>query len=849
MINTQNKIGFVKYGPGPIPKERFLRGGEFDVWPHEVAVLDVLDYDKHKVRVYGPKKWSVDKPWFRAQSTRLVILSTGIQRFPFGPEPFDHPVKLLGEKVGITISSAVQYHLVENVIEAALQRRLDRDPDSLYGMEEDLIDCVHKAFAAVCEGTPLPLLQAAYASTIELAVKRQLDHDGWARRELAIEFDEIQISSISSTSWPEVSSSQAPFVTYRGPLELSMNCFPEVKQNREYQLVFEVKREQLGLLPSTDKALNPGRYALSGLPVQGRELPHELEVIVLSLSQRDLNLDVKTSHYFEFEDGTSGWRDFTVSLVLRYQISPEYFDKMDFDTVGSHLDSLGRQITTKCEGRLRNVPALAFQAKDGLSWLLEEEMLQTQPFEEKMGVHLISLHVTDIKGLPSGFRTLELIPPKDAILVAGRLEQLVDPSCTKIQVRSGTFVLYSEDKGLRLSEDKSPRQSKDTGLRLLNPGSYHIEWHLFDPNTEVTVVSQQETTYRVTHSITRTLTLGSTPAPVRIHFTVEIGYQADIKNRDLANLASLRDIWKTKDDLEKWLDGRVHSAIEQACRKEGLGTQLTAEPGTLAGAVFQLLQEDMTDSGLVLKRVDVLDIQLDEEIYQQVKRQIDRLLQAETDREVVARISPIQQLALRDEKEYAKVINNLLVDVSVAVERGESVENAMRGALLTFQDVSGATSQTPRPSESQDTDALAVSRRRTSPKRKDDVGPPDSNEAAGEEIESEVASAATLNPQLERDIETCNAIDGVKVFLDREKGEVNFVVKVPSGRIHLTLKDFRHYPDCEPMAEETCTLVQRGAEDRSIEIALRSLEDWKPGDSIEQVARELVKRASELSVQ
>jgi hypothetical protein len=844
MQTTQGAIGFVKYKPGPLQEVNWF-GGVFRVWEDQVAIVDFLRDGRHNVEVFGPGRHNLPRSWLSAKDVKLTILSTGEQAFEL-KETFEHEVQLAHKpKVSIPVAATLRFRLINQpaVIKAALDQQLARNEETLENLNDLLAQYARDAFRAVCQSTNLRLLQVPDGKRpFGDAVKSYLDIDGQVRRNLAIEITAVHIESLTLSAIPLPVPPAADFISYRGPLELAPNCrLASDGPGTPSKLRFEVMRDQLALLQIEGRtvSLAPGLHDMRQAPLSDAGT----EVIVLCLAHRDLAMDVEVPYVFHFMDGTSGERNITASVVLRYHISSSHAGVITFDTADQWLGQLERDMQEGCRRILSRAPVPSLRSNTDISKFLRDGLLETQPFEKTLGVHIVSAHITEIRNIPID---IPIPIPEDRRLVSiVALGALIDPGDMYVQVPLGQVAL------LQLGDE----------IRLLPAGSHQktiIESTTGDINihSQVKLFDTENIPLTLTHTFKPILPLPEGAAALPISLTVTVQYELDLSAPDDPDsLDKMNRIPAIKNRWQESLERIVQGVVEGACLDEGPAL-LRGDTRALGEEVKRRIAAGLAAYGLRVTIVDVTNLETPPELYEAVmlhhqqnlltwaliaeerRKLISALADAEAQHEWAARIPALTlPLLLKNAPDTLReFLNNSLVPVGFMADRGAEGEQIAKAveAIKKLIDTSPGGTPPPALTSGQDIDLSLKSQ----VERGDGIISAIQEQYAaalptGAQTRSIASSLPTI---LLEHIEEANRRTGVNVLI--KGGDIVIVIKVPDkGRLRLLLRDLDDYPDVEPMLVEGSMCPIDGEEQKN-RPSLRSLADWHPGSTILDVVEE-----------
>lgn len=872
MIDTRNVIGFVKDGPRLLDNAGFFGGSTFTVWPNQVAIVDILRRGRAEVAVFGPGIHSVNKAWFASQEARLTILSTS-------EEParivltVNRGIALPGNPtIPVPVSATVRFRLVSHEVERALKGLLERDASKLTNIEHTLRQYIENAFEEVIRSTHLLVLRDA-KRTVEDRIKSYLHADRRARDDLAIDIIAVHIEQLSPGAVPAVAAPDAPFIVYRGPLDLAPNCGLFRGRALTPELKLEVKPDQVGLLRSGDQSvLTRGTYDMSRPPLD--EPGHE--IIVLSTAHYDLPFTIQTRHLFQFDDGTRSDSEISADIVLRYQINPRYLDAITFDTATNLLDNLRRKVTEVCSAFLREAPSRALYANTVLSQILRDYLLQEQPFELVLSVRVLDAHVTAIHGLPELGDAVAQLP------VASRpVESLLDPTGRSLQIPANAVVVIRDQ----------------SGRRLLETGRYQFSELGLMASDHVRLISTEEYKLEVQHTFSPMLSLMGSEAPLEVKLTAVIYYRPDLSRSDDQRTLAAMDNFSLDEDLRRdSIRFRVEAAIEDVCQRNVLAL-LKKQTTDISEEMERQLSRDPANAGLQL-RVVVVNIEHPPELYAEIlalhrerirliehagevrRKLIETIADAEGRRRFAERVPPVSlSMLLQPNSDGLRQWCNNALSAVAGLRSGEDMARAINDIIKSF---SGPPQMPPPPPSSANFDqmmrGILQASEQSTTKVIDDAtfdSPPHLQPAAGSAIltpppatlpPAQTGSAAPnqpspppaqvapsvpspLAPALLADVEACRQLAGVRVL--PPKGNTMTIVfdfeDGPVQRLRLALKDFDDYPYIQPVpVPGECRQITAEGEELSIRPRLAALAQWHPGSSLIDVAKEVLQRAGQI---
>jgi regulator of protease activity HflC (stomatin/prohibitin superfamily) len=847
MISTDKTIGFVKYGPGPL-QEVNLFGGHFKVWPDQLAIIDILWPGRHEVRIYKPGIHTVDKAWFTRQDLRLTILSTAEETTSLS-EPFGHTLGLMGKpRLAADVNATVRFRLMdrEQELKVAMASLLVREKEALGRLEEYLRQYSRDALRHEIEHTNLRVLQGDQRK-VEGQVRQYMVMDGRARNDLAIEIVAVHITSLRLSEPPVVPPPAAPFILYRGPIELAPNCRLVGGEGLSPDLKFELLRDQLALLHGESRPLlGPALHNMSHAAFSDPRA----EVIVLSLAHFNLAVEVTASHFFQFEDGTQGEHEITAGVKVIYQLSRARLDAITFDTAQDLRDQLAEQVNEVCRQMLRVAPYSALVANVALSDALRDLLLGKQPFEADLGVRIVNVYVTELRDIPP-VTTIHLEPGEQKLLIKARADQLMDPSGKWLQVPSGyVAVLTVNDEPLLLKQG-------DHQLSAVGP---------YNPTGEVKLLSLDQFPFEVQHefSVDVPLPEGLVQLPIRLVATVF--YQIALPDAgEVDGIEALERITANEARRKQIIETKTRGIIERASLSEGTAL-LRKDAMALAAEIKRQLTIPLLGSGLDLVDVMVTQIELPEDLYDMVmarhrqniitlealseerRKLLATVIDAEAQRAWAERIPAVTLplLMKQDPEGLRQFLANSLAVASTLVDRAGS-STGMAAAIEGMKALLGPSTVPPA--------AGGISFGNVS--RTVDI---DAQEAERTVQEIEAAYGATALPRgaaqegiivvppslpdiLYQHIAHVKQQPAVNVIVRGDS--ITIVVDTADSRVKVLLRDFGDYPECAPQLTRV-SVTAGEAEERVGRPSLDSLADWHTGSSLLDVVDEVTRHGLHL---
>jgi hypothetical protein len=867
MIDTHNVIGFVKDGPRLLDKTDFFGRSTFTVWPNQVAIVDILRLGRAEVEVFGPGIHSVNKAWFAAQEVRLTILSTS-------EEPIEiiltvnRRIALLGEPtIPIPVSATVRFRLVSHEIERALKGLLERDASKLTNIAHTLRQYIENGFEEVIRSTHLRILSDA-KRIVGDRIKSYLHADRRARDDLAIDIIAVDIKQLNLGEVPSVADPNAPFIVYRGPLDLAPNCNLFRGNGLIPELKLEVKPDQVVLLRDGDQSvLTNGIYEMSRPPLN----EPSREIIVLSTAHYDLPFTIETRHFFQFDDGTRSDVDISADIVLRYQINTASLEAITFDTATNLLDNLRRKVTEVCSGFLREAPSRALYANIALSQILRDYLLREQPFKYTLAIRVLDAHITAIHGLPELGDAVAQLP-----VVSRRIESLLDPTGRWLQIPANTVVVIRDQ----------------SGRRLLETGRYQFSELDLMGSDYVRIISTEEYKLEVQHTFSPMLSLMGSELPLEVKLTAVIYYRPDLSQpSDQRTLAAI-DTFPLDEDLRRdSIRFRVEAAIEDVCQRNALAL-LKKQNTEISEEIERQLSRDPVNAGLQL-RVVVVNTEHPPELYAEIlsihrerirliehagqvrRKLIDTIADGEGRRKFAERAPPFSlSMLLQPNSDGLRQWCNNALSAVAGLRSGEDMAKAIKVLMESFAGPPQVPLPPPSSADFEQTmhNILQTSEQsvknvidnltfESSPRLESVIlTPPPTTllpaqmepvtpiEPLPPPIHVEPPVASPLAPALLADVEACRQLAGVRV-LPKE----NIIIIVfdfedgPVQRLRLVLTDFDDYPDIEPVpVPKECWRSTAEGEKFPIRPRLAALAQWHPGSSLVDVAKEVLQRAGQV---
>lgn len=840
-------IGFVKGKPEKLSKTNWFGREKITVPDKRYLVVSVLKPGKHKYELYGPGVQYVNFPLFSDQEAQYILISIEEEHLPLQRD-FIRTINLRttdNPQLSIGISAVVRYHVIprENEIRTALDYSLSVDTGALGKLNTNFQQYVNEAFAAVVNSTHLLIFREKDGwPLIGAYVKSRLDADGRPRREMAIEIMGVSVQNITLGKIPSLPAPVADFIKYRGPMDLSPNCLLLRDRGQLPELWLDVRPDELALV-YTDKQniFLPGKFNLQR---EGLADP-QLEMILLSTAHYDLSFQVHSNHYFQFPNGFQGEKEITANITLRYQISSPHLQAITFDTADAFLEEVQRRMFEVCGQILREAPTRALYERVAISNWLRDGLVRMQPFEQTLGIRVISAFVTDILDLPPWPEVL----PLEKQVIRLQAEDRLDPTGRYLQVPRNAVVLIPSSDGVRLLP-AGDHDFKKLGLR---------------PGQEIKLISTDDYPLQVIHTFKPLLPLGGELAELEVSMTVTLYNRAVITDWEDPDQAYALDSLSPNDDRRKQiLESCLRTAIEVACTKQGLALLQKYTP-EIQMEIERDIAEKLREYGLVA-RIDVSSIEHPPELYEAVMarhqariqlieqaaearlRLLESITDAEARRAFAERLPPfnLNSLLQPGSEHLAQWCNNALQAVSLLGERsasGEELTKAAYGLLASFGGLSSPTPTDIAPDiagvESTVVDIVQKSEKLIS------EGLEQIEENFDMETQSTGYTKQLILPTslLHEHLEVCRKMQNVKVL--PPKGDLITLVfdflNNPIQRVRLSLRDFEDYPELAPLLIEFRQTTTEG-EERAIRPVLSSLTDWHPGSSIMDVAEEIISK-------
>jgi hypothetical protein len=659
---------------------------------------------------------------------------------------------------------------------------------------------------------------------------------------------EVQITSLQLGELPVVPPPAAPFILYRGPIELAPSCRLVGGAGLLPDLRFELLRDQVALLHGQPRlSLEPGMHSMSHPPLSDPRA----EVIVLSLAHYTLAVDVTASHHFDFGDGTQGECEITAAMTVIYQLSRKGLDVITFDTAGNLRDRLAERMKEVCRQMLRVAPYSALVANIALSDALRKLFEGRQPFEAELGVRVIDVSVTDLRGVPPNIRGLSLEPDEQRLLLKARADQLMDPSNKWLQVPAGYVAV------LTVNDEPRLLRSGDHQLSAVGP---------YNPTGEVKLLSLDQFPFEVKHEFPVDVPLPQGLVQLPIRLVVTVFYRVALPDeRDADGIEALERVSANDARRKQIIETKTRGIIERASLSEGAAL-LRKDATALAAEIRRQLTDLLLGSGLELVDVMVTQIELPEEIYEMVmarhrqdiitlealseerRKLLATVVDAEAQRAWAVRIPAVTLPLLMklDPEGLRQFLNNGLAGAATLLDRSgssagvaEAIE-AMK-SLLGASAVSPVTGGVSFAGASSTVDAAAQEAERTVQEIEAAYGVPALPRVDAQE--NIITVPPGLPDVLHKHIAEIQRLGGVRVLVKSDF--ITIVADMAGSRTRIVLRDFSDYPECAPQLVRVSVTVGE-SEERNGCPSLDSLADWHAGSSLLDVVDEAKRRGPQL---
>jgi hypothetical protein len=838
-------IGFVKGKPEKLSRSNWFGREKITVPDRRYLVVSVLKPGKHKYELYGPGVRYVNTPLFSDQEAQYILISIEEEHM-LVQKDFNRTINFRSvdnPQLSVGISAVVRYHVIprEDDIRAALDYSLSVDSGALGKLNTNFQQYVNEAFAAVVNSTHLLIFREKDGwPLIGVSVKARLDADGRPRREMAIEIVGVSVQNIALGKIPGLLPSVTDFIKYRGPIDLSPNCLLLRDRGLMPELWLDVRPDELALVYSDKQRIFlPGKFHLQR---EGLADP-QLEMILLSTAQYDLSFQVHSNHYFQFLNGFQGEKEITANITLRYQISAPHLQAITFDTANTFLDETQRRMFEVCGQILREAPTRALYEKVAISTWLRDGLVRMQPFEQTLGIRVISAFVTDILDLPPWPES----PLLDKQVIRLLAEERLDPTGRYLQVpRNAVALIPTSD-----------------GVRLLPAGDHDFKKLGLRPVEGIKLISTDDYPLQVIHTFKPLLPLGGELAELEVSMTVTLYNRAVITDWDDPDQANALDSLSPNDDRRKQLlESRLRSAIEVACTKQGLALLQKFTPD-IQMEIERDLTEKLREYGLGA-RIDVANIEHPPELYQAIMahhqariqlieqaaearlRLLDSMTDADARRAFAERLPPfsLNSLLQPGSEQLAQYCNNALQAVSLLGERSASGEEMIKAFNGLYASLGGLSSS---PSINTPPDVTGVENTVVDMVQKVEKITSENLDQIDEDLETKQSSGTTNRPMLQlpllfEHLDNCRKMG---VGVPTPKGDlIALVFKFSEGsvqRLRILLRGFEDYPEVEPVVVE-CKQITAEGEEHLIHPILSSLTDWHPGSSVMDLAKEIISK-------
>jgi len=697
------------------------------------------------------------------------------------------------------------------------------------------------------EHTNLRVLQGDQRR-LEGQVRQYMITDGRARDDLAIEVIAINITSLQLGELPVVPPPAAPFILYRGPIELAPNCRLVGGAGLLPDLRFELPRDQVALLNGQPRlSLEPGMHSMSHPALSDPRA----EVIVLSLAHHTLPVEVTAQHPFDFDDGTQGEREITAAMTVTYQLSRKELDVITFDTAGDLRDRLAERMEEVCRQMLWAASPSALAANIALSDALRRLFDERQPFEGKLGVKIVDVSVTDLRGVPPNRRRLSLEPDEHKLLLKARADALMDPSNKWLQVPAGYVAV--------LTVNDEPRLLKSGDHQLSAVGPYN-------PTGEVKLLSLDQFPFEVKHEFPMDVPLPQGLVQLPIRLVVTVFYRVALPDeRDADGIEALERVSANDARRRQIIETKTRGIIERASLDEGPAL-LRKDARALAAETRRQLTALLLGSGLELVDVMVTQIELPEEIYEMVmtrhrqdiitlealseerRKLLATVVDAEAQWAWAQRIPAVTLPLLMklDREGFRQYMNNGLAGASILLDRSgssagvaEAIE-AMK-SLLGASAVSPVTGGVSFAGASGTVDVAKQKVDRTVQEIEAAYGVPALPRADAQE--NIITVPPGLPDVLHKHVAEIQRLGGVRVLVKSDF--ITIVADMAGSRTKVVLRDLSDYPECAPQLVRVSVTVGE-SEERNGCPSLDSLADWHAGSSLLDVVDEVKRRGSQL---
>jgi hypothetical protein len=378
----------------------------------------------------------------------------------------------------------------------------------------------------------------------------------------------------------------------------------------------------------------------------------------------------------------------------------------------------------------------------------------------------------------------------------------------------------------------------------------------------------------IDHTFTPPIQLMGRPMQRPVRLKVSVHCRADLSApEDPDRLEAVLNLTLDAKRRQKMIEDRVRDSIETACMAAGAAL-ISKANGPLGREMLAQLRPKFENRGIEILSVDVSEIELPEELYEEVmarwrarlqwfelfeverRKWLTSLSDAGRQREF-ARLVPgvtMSVLLENDPETFRQVLRDSLSVAATALGRGGGAD--IPTAFKSLQELlnqfpgggSGPTPAEQGPSVTVENVGETVSQYAEDAARQAERALPPPDDPYALEAPAAALGGGTLSTRVLADHKDCERIAGVRALQPRGNLVVIAITFEDAAiqRVRLTLGSLDDYPEVAPIVAD-CRLTHEDGEETRIKPSLRSLQQWHDQSTLRDVVQEIVDRRGQLT--